>query len=75
MTNNVGRCQFANTDENGGHDFTDAYSPDGHPEFLYCRRCGEVILRGPEMVVVPRVPAIPEDDPTVIDEPTTEETA
>jgi hypothetical protein len=49
----VNRCRFANTDENGAHDFTDAYSPDGRPEFLYCRRCGEVIMREPQKIVVP----------------------
>ena len=41
-------CRFS---ADGAHDFTDSYAPDGHPEFLYCRRCGEVILRAPQMIV------------------------
>lgn len=48
-------CPYSEFAETGGrtgaHDFTDSYSADGHPEFLYCRLCGEVILRGPTMVV------------------------
>ena len=50
-------CPFSAFAEQGGrdgaHDFTDAFSSDGHPEFLYCRRCGHVILRGPTMIVTP----------------------
>ena len=53
MSERVERCRFAAPDQNGAHDFTDSWAPDGRPEMLYCRRCGEVILRDPQSIVVP----------------------
>jgi hypothetical protein len=48
-------CPYSAFAESGrrddAHDFTDSYASDGHPELLYCRRCGYVILREPPRIV------------------------